>query len=260
MKLLDYFERRFGNLAIPNLTLYFIGGQVLTFILMISSPAWEKLFYLQGSLVVKGEWWRMVTMLFTPLSLSPVWAAFTWYLYYLYGTGLEREWGPFRYNVYLVIIYLATLGASFLFPAVPLTNVYIYASVFLAFAYLYPDFTLLMFFFIPVKIKWLAALTWIGLAVNLILGSLSDRILIVLSIANFLLFFGADVWRYMLDRARYTAHKTGTHLDDIKAYMICVACGATEKDHKIFYYCHTCIPDRCYCEDHIRNHDHTSVH
>lgn len=256
MQIMNAFERRFGHLAIPNLTYYLIGGQVIAFVLMYASPTFGNLFYLQGDLVLKGEWWRLVTMLFTPLAREPLWAAFAWYIYYLYGTGLEQVWGSFRYLVYLVVIYFATLVAAFLIPGATLSNTHIYTSLFLAFAYLFPDFQLLIFFVIPVKIKWLAYLACAGMAASLIFGSLPTKVLTLLSASNFFLFFGSDIRMHIADRLRQGSRKAGIRTSGEQTYMNCAACHATENDRKIFYYCHDCVPETCYCEDHIRSHTH----
>ncbi len=84
-------------------------------------------------------------------------AFFFWYLFYLMGTALERSWGTFRYNVFLLIGYVDTVGVAFIVPDVPANNAFLQGSVFLAFAYLFPDFVMYIFFILPVKIKWLGA-------------------------------------------------------------------------------------------------------
>ena len=64
----------------------------------------------------------------------------------------------------------------------------------LAFAFLYPDFELYIFFMVPLKIKWLALLTWVGYLVMLANGDWLARLLMLASVGNFLLFFGPEVW------------------------------------------------------------------
>src|ERR1043165_464844 len=88
--------------------------------------------------------------------------AFGWYLFYLMGSALEAYWGVFRYNVYLFVSYVLLVGLAFLTPAAPVTNMFILGSVFLAFAYLNPDFEMILFFILPVKIKWLAFISTAG--------------------------------------------------------------------------------------------------
>ena len=75
----------------------------------------------------------------------------------------------------------------------PLENVSLNTSLFLAFATLYPDFELLLFFFIPLKVKWLAWFVWLTVAFSFILGSFGTRVAIGASLFNYMLFFGADI-------------------------------------------------------------------
>ena len=127
------------------------------------------------------------------------------------GNSLEGHWGAFRYNIFLLVGYVVTVAVSFLFPFQAATNIFIAGSVFLAFAYLYPDFQLYIFFILPVKIKWLALLTWIGYAYQILTGSWSTRLLVIASITNYLLFFGRDIYltaktgnrRMVIARPRY---------------------------------------------------------
>src|SRR5690606_5700220 len=107
------------------------------------------------------------------------------------------NWGAFRYNLFLGIGYVATIAAGFLVPDAAVNNGFLYGSVFLAFAHLYPDFTLYLLLLLPVKIKWLALLTWIGYAWVFVVGTWSDRVSIVAAVANFLLFFSVDIWQRM---------------------------------------------------------------
>ena len=76
---------------------------------------------------------------------------------------------------------IATVGLAFILPGAPATNVFLQGSVFLAFAYLYPDFEMYLFFILPVKIKWLALVTWIGYGVVMIFGSWEARLMVLAS-------------------------------------------------------------------------------
>src|SRR5262249_48935520 len=142
--------------------------------------------------VLDGEAWRLASFLVVPPFTNLFFAFFFWYFLYLMGTALEHHWGTFRFNVSLVIGYLAPVGSAFAVPALPATNGFLYGSLFLAFAYLYPDYEILLFFILPVKVKWLALLTWIGYGLGLVFGDWLTRALILAAISNFLLFFGRD--------------------------------------------------------------------
>ena len=98
----------------------------------------------------------MLTFVGEPPTTNLLFAFFFWYLFYLMGTVLESTWGAFRYNVYLLVGWAATVAVAFLQPNAPASISFLQASVFLAFAYLYPDFQILLFFILPVKVKWLA--------------------------------------------------------------------------------------------------------
>jgi hypothetical protein len=256
MKFVNFLEHKFGKLAIPNLTVYLIAGQVVVFFLSIISPNYSNLLHLQGNLVLEGQFWRIITFLFVPFTTSPIFIMFAWYLYYLYGTALEREWGTFRYQTYILIVYTLSVLISFIFPQALITNTYIYGSIFLAFAHLYPNFTLYLFLVIPVKVKWLSWLVWAGIINSVIFGALSAKIIALASVANYLLFFANDLAistktkKSQLTKGVLKIKESGTN------YMKCEVCGATEKDGKIFYTCDKCKGSLSYCEDHIDNHTH----
>ena len=256
MNLEKSFEQRFGRFPLSNITYYLIIGQVISFILIHVFPWIEPLLLLRGYLVLTGQWWRLFTMLFMPLSLSPVWVVLDWYLMYIFGAALEQTWGAFYYAVYVLLAYCMTVVGALLFPSIPFGNGYIFGSIFLAFAYLYPDFRLMIFFIIPVKVKWLGWLAWIGMIGSFVFGDMTARLLSGVATLNFFLFFGKSLALVLQDRVRGISHKTKVFRDNQKTYMRCATCGETEQSDKIFYYCHTCVPDTCYCEDHIKTHAH----
>lgn len=262
MKLLDKLERNYGRYSLPNVTLGLIFLQVIAFILSISR--WEILqgLYLIPQLVMQGQVWRLITFLAVPPITNPIFAFFFWYLFYLMGSALENHWGTFRYNIYLLIGYIATVGAAFLIPNAVATNLFLQGSVFLAFAWLYPDFVLYILFIIPVKIKWLALLTWLGYLWTLITGEWISRLMVLASICNFLLFFASDIReriktgkRHMEFQAKQTAERTRK-----EPFHRCVVCGMTDVTNPDmeFRYCPDCKDTPGYCSVHLPNHQHIS--
>jgi hypothetical protein len=257
MGLIDKLDRKLRRYAIHNVTLYLIIGQVIFFLFVMSGRFVLDRVVLVPEFVKAGEWWRLITFLFIPPLTNPIFAFFAWYLFYLMGSALEGHWGAFRYNLFLLTGYLVTVAVTFLFPLSAATNIFIGGSVFLAFAYLYPDFQLYILFILPVKIKWLALITWIGYAYEMIVGSWHTRLLVLASISNFFLFFGRDIiWkmktgnRTMVAQARqFTGKKEPFHK--------CAVCGKTDISHPQmdFRYCSDC-GGLGYCKDHIFNHEH----
>jgi hypothetical protein len=257
MSLLNNLERKLRRFAIPNVTLYLILGQVLFFVFAMSGRFILERIVLIPDRVLMGEWWRLITFLFIPPLTNPIFAFFAWYLFYLMGSALEGHWGAFRYNIFLLVGYLVTVAVSFITPFYPATNLFIGGSVFLAFAFLYPDFTLYIFFIIPVKIKWLALLTWIGYAYEILVGSWSTRLLVLASISNFLLFFGKDIlWRIKTGN-RSMAAQARQFTGKKEPFHRCTVCSITDLSHPQmeFRYCSDC-GGLGYCKDHIFNHEH----
>lgn len=258
MTFIDKLERRFGRFAIPNLTMLLTCAQAVGFALIWSkSTTWENM-ALVMSQVWQGQAWRLGTFLFLPAAVSPIWLFFALYLFYLMGSTLEAQWGEFRYNLYLGIAYVATVLGACLVPDAPATNVYLAGSVFLAFAYLFPDFEILLFFILPVKIKYLALLEWIAYFYSFAVGDWMDRAMVVAAVINFLLFFGRDIFRGAAAGKRRMEFKAKQLAKPDKPFHNCATCGANERTHPKmdFRYCTKCEGSYEYCADHLREHEH----
>ena len=117
---------------------------------------------------------------------------------------------------------------------------------------------MLLFFILPVKIKWLAALTWVGYLLTLIAGSWAARLAVLASVVNFLLFFGRDIRIALRFGHRTMAKSAKQFRDSQKAIHCCRVCGATEKTHPNleFRYCSKCSQKACYCMEHLQKHEH----
>lgn len=259
MNLEKAYENRFGKFPLSNITMYLIIGNVMAYCLNILYPGFDTHLRLSGHLLFEGEWWRLITVLFIPFADAPIWVAFAWYLAYIMGTALERVWGAFRYTLFLSISYVCTVIAVLLFPQETFSNGFIFASSFLAFAYLVPDFTLLLFFIIPVKIKWLALLTWTGFGYAILASPIPQKIHVLLIVGNFLLFFGQEIFLHFKSRLKHGAYTAAAKVKEHTTFMHCASCKATEIDRKIFYYCHDCNPATSYCEDHSKEHVHKMI-
>lgn len=260
MTLLDKLEQKLGRFAIPNMTVYLIAGQVILYIMIQTGQIDRGTVFLAGALVLQGEWWRLISFLLDPPVANPIFAFFAWYIFYLMGSALESHWGAFRYNVYLLMACVLTVGVAFLMPMTILTNSYIGMSVFLAFAHLYPEFTLMLFFVLPVKMRWLSVIIWLSLAFSLVLGDWATRLLVVASISNFLVFFGGDLWRQLRSgqRRRAWQGQQAPQRSVQEALHRCTVCGITDLSHPEmdFRYCSQCDGAYGYCSEHLRNHEH----
>ena len=197
-KWIDRLERLMPGLGIPNLALYLIGAQALGFVLALYDQSSLGLLMVIPPLVLKGELWRLITFLAIPLSQNPLWMVFVLYFLYFIINGIEEEWGEFRTTSYVLVAVLLTITFSFAFN-VPIWSVReMESTLFLAAATIAPEYQILLFMVIPVKMKWLAWLTAAYMVWALIVGTWLSRLYLLTMYANYLLFFGP----YFLGRLR----------------------------------------------------------
>lgn len=200
MSILDRLERKLGRFAVPNLMKYICVMYALGFMIQISAPEFYYFYLdLDPEAILHGHIWRILTFLiFYPASSgfgSIFWAIIGIMVYYSIGRTLEYLWGNFRYNFFFfsgvilynvagILIYLVT-GVS-----LQLNPTYMGFSIFLAYALTLPDTVFYLYFFIPIKAKYLAALeTLLYLYLLVVSPSLGGKLSIVLSFINVLLFF-----------------------------------------------------------------------
>jgi len=172
-----------------------VGLQVIGFALVLSDPRWRHHLALIPELVFRGELWRLITFLALPLSLSPFWMIFVlWFLYFIVD-GIENSWGAFKTTFYVLISVLLTICFSLAFM-VPITYVGdLESTLFLAAAALNPQFQVLLFLVVPVKIVWLAWLTAVFVLWRFVTGSWLERLYLLAIYSNYLIFFGPYHYR-----------------------------------------------------------------
>jgi hypothetical protein len=217
-----------------------------------------------------GQVWRLVTFIFVPpagdmplMGSSPIWTAFAIYIFWLVGTGLESHWGSFKLNVFYLMGMVGTIIAGLFAPVVG--NAWLNQSLFLAYATAFPDVQFLLFFIIPVKVKWLGILDAIILLVSLVMGDLGTRIAIALSFGNYVLFFAGywlDWYKQRNVRVRQAARRA-EHASSAPRTggRTCAICGKSEDDGADIRVCScekcqeaTRGKSRTLCLEHARNH------
>ncbi len=257
---LDRLERKIGKYSIKNLMLYITALNGAVYLISYLLPDLNVIYKMAliPSLVMKGEVWRLVTFLFIPMDSSPFWILFTLYFYYMIGTTLEHEWGSFRFNLYYLIGMLGTIAGAFLGGAG--TGTYLNLSLIFAFAFMFPNYELMLFFFVPVKIKYLAIVYAAFLVLNFGISPVYGLITVLGSALNFLVFFWKDI--YYLLRFRQKAQKNRMEfkakIPKIHVMHRCTVCGKTDvEDRKMdFRYCVDCEGDYEYCMEHLFDHVH----
>jgi len=267
--MLDWLNRRIGRYAIPKLGLIIVLFQAVAYVAdMDEGPGHQplsNLLSLDLDQVRAGEVWRLLTFVFIPPQVNPLFLLCGLYFFWMMSSALEAQWGAFRFNVYLAVSWAMTLATTTIMALFDPTlihanpqNSWMLGSVFLAFAWLWPNFTILLFFIIPVKIKYLALVTWLFYILTLCVGTMLDRGLVVAAIANFLLFFGSDIVRRMRSGHRQMVVKVSEVRDAQVSFHRCTVCGVTEKSDPAARYrtCAQCRPAREYCMVHLKEHSH----
>ncbi|MBQ6661105.1 MAG: hypothetical protein IJM57_06745 [Lachnospiraceae bacterium] len=292
-------ERRFGKYAIRGLMKYVILLYALGFVLAIASPNFYRVWltFDVEKIFLHGQVWRFVTFLIQPVEGENIFfILITMYLYYFIGNMLEMRWGSFRFNLFyfagmlfnIVMAILAygvfriALGVS---VTVPISIAYINLAMFFAFAVEFGEVQLLLFFIIPVKVKYLGLFyagmyAWEFVSVFIKDGAMAFLILFlpfVFGILNFIVYWIASRKTRAKRRAtisdlrRKMAYMQGVNAGVREGSVVntvgnkkvitkhrCAVCGRTELDDDMleFRFCSKCEGDYEYCMDHLYTHTH----
>ena len=299
MNWLNKLERKFGRFAVPNLIVWLIGAYGIGFVLNMMYPTAISFLSFNPYLIMKGQIWRLVTWIFQPVNTNILWLLISMLFYYQIGMNLERAWGAFRFNVYLIGGLLFTVVGSLLFYGIVylifgealavtaaslmsafVSTYYVNMSLYLAFALMYPNLQVLIYFIIPVKVKWMAILYVVLMGYDIFrmgqlyaayygsgIGTLVGIIMFVvnaMSLLNFIVFFfsSRDMKRYSPKevkrkqefRRQMAEPRPGSGITRHK----CAVCGRTEVTNPEleFRYCSKCEGNFEYCQDHLFTHQH----
>ena len=274
MNFLNKMERKFGRYAIHNLSMYIIGGYIIGYILYFLAPdVLYNYLSLEPYYIMRGQVWRLVTWVLIPPESPDIFTIIMLILYYQLGTELERAWGSFRFNVYIFLGIISTLVGAFIlyfvlggngvFGSSLFSTYYINMSIFLAFTACYPEEKLLLYFIIPIKIKWFGILYTVYILLAFFTANWVGKVAIIASMFNFILYF-------LLSRSRGKAspkeiRRKQVFKRQVKQGMApgvtkhkCAVCGRTELDGDDleFRFCSKCEGNYEYCQDHLFTHTH----
>ncbi len=286
---LDRFCRKHPGFGLPNLMLYLIVGSAVVFLLdsFNSGGGLSALFSFVPYHIIRGQIWRLFTFVLVPMDANPVFFMLTLYMFWWMGRDLEGEWGTARFTLYYLVgmgmtvlggFLLAAFLGGFSAPYVTATASYLHLSFFFALATLFPDRVILLFFFLPVKFKWLGwldgALFLYGILTSALrlpqgLINLAGVVVPLLAVFNYLLFFWSDICLFCRRIFRRFKHQSSpktirfkeatAQARSQKGYVHkCAVCGKTDTDYpqEEFRYCSKCNGYYCYCSEHIGNHEH----
>ena len=269
---MTYIERfcyRHPNFGVKKLMLYVTAANVAFWLLGAINPVLLSYLSFDAAAILRGQVWRLVSFALYPPSTGLL-AFIAFYFYYWIGSTLEQYWGTPQFNIYYFTGIILTIIYGFVMYFITGINFslnaeYIYLSMFFSFAALFPNMEVLLFFILPIKIKYLALIDAAYFVFGVLTGSFPANLLPVVAVLNFLIFCGGDLFRRIPKKAsantvnfrresrkinREQASKLYTHK--------CAVCGRTDADHPEleFRYCSRCAGYHCFCSDHINNHIH----
>jgi membrane associated rhomboid family serine protease len=258
-RLLARLERRLGAYAIPHLTVVIVAGMAVAFVLCRARPASLATFALDLDAVGRGEVWRLITYLFLPRTLDPMWIVFSLMFFWFILSSLESHWGSFRFNLFYLLGCAGTTLAAWLTGQAE-TNWWINCSLILAFGTVFPDTTVYIII-LPIRAKWYAIFTAAYMGYSLIEGANPTRAAIVASLAGYAVLCGPAVLALLRQRnliARQTARRVelGPTPVGVQRGRTCAMCGASEEDGADIRVCtcQKCGKPTCLCLNHARNH------
>ncbi len=294
---IERFFARNSEKGIPNLMLFVAIGNIIVFAFSLFDPSNVLYFALQfdwNAILHRGEVWRLVTFIFASSAgmdlFNMLFFALMLFFYFQIGRMMEAQWGRLKFNAYYFLGILI-LDAAALLLRVNITNEYLNLGLILSFATLMPEMQVYFFGIIPFRMKYLAWFYLFLLVYEMLTTPFPALLMPLFGLANYFLFFGADVLGLLpqaLQRRRRTTRTKSTftppkpprrkqsepnpHWADgyrrqqsphtqqkAQPYRHkCTVCGRTDVDHPEleFRYCSRCKGYYCYCQDHINNHVH----
>ena len=280
---IDRFCLKHPRFGIPRLMMYIVIGNLIVWLFGQMDTTHTLYYYLifDARMFLRGQVWRIFTYALVPQTSGVLWLAISLYFYYFIGSSIEQAWGAGKFTIYYfcgllltalyaVILYLIT-GRS-----VSITATYLNLSLFFAFATLWPEQRVLLFFLIPVKMKWLA---WVDAALFLlefiaciVQGDIGAAFVPVVAMAAYFVFCGEWLLDFLRPSSvkqaaerkvrtiqfRQAAQKVQREQAHAGYSRKCAVCGRTDTDSPgmEFRYCSRCVGYHCFCEDHINNHVH----
>lgn len=191
--LLNLLERKIGRFYIHDLMKYLVIAMGAVYVLeLLPMRSAAAFLAFDRARIIRGEVWRAVTYILLPPGYSLLSVLLGLYFLYLMGTSLERIWRGARFTLYYALGYVCTLAAGFIMGFT--TNVYFHMTLLLCYAMMNPNQQFMLFYMLPVKVKWIGILDACLLLYYFIAGNTVSRVVLLFSLIPFFLFFWREVW------------------------------------------------------------------
>ncbi len=232
----------------------------LVYVLQVVRPDIGKLLEFDRARILSGEVWRVVTFLFSSSGFAGtgmigiLFFFFMVMIAFMMSDALEGAWGVFKTSLFYYCGIAGLILANFIFPnAMAGSGFLIYGTSFLAFATLFPRHEFLMFFIVPVQVRFLAMIQ----AGMMLLGALGNWLLLpffLLGCANYLIFAGIPALRgtaQIIESKKRRKRFSAAMEEDGQSFHTCASCDRTDvTDPQLEFRVGS--DGREYCIDHLR--------
>lgn len=293
---IDRFCARHPRFGIPNLMKILVIIQIvvyvvdLVFCLMARVQVGSGVFiqyleFVPFLIYKKLELWRLITWLVVPNAGNPFMLLLSCYFYYWIASTLERQWGTARFSMFYLCGAVLSLIVGMLAGWIQVTQTHYYSaielsyylnlSIFLILATIFGEAQVLLFFVVPVKMKWMALIDVVLVVVSMVQEiQYGFWMLALVPIASFVNYF-IFTWPFWSGKLGIVKHKADPTVINFKKAQHqaqkaqktqqaqgyrhkCAVCGVTDtmEPDMEFRYCSKCDGYHCYCINHINNHVH----
>ncbi len=269
---MERFFYRNRDKGIPNLMLFIVIAEILVYVTDSLDPSHTlmRLLAFDRNAILRGQVWRLFSYVVLT-GYGPLSVILLGILYFRIGQIIEARCGTCKLNVYYLTGVIIIDAVCMLTGWQAGVDTFHY-SLLLVFATLCPEDQMLLFFIIPIRMKYLGLVYLVLVLLSLMRGDFVSA----LAIVNYLIFFGSDIRNILPSLGRYH-HREKRFTppvqpgpspnwadryrgkDGKKPYRHkCTVCGRTDTEYPEleFRYCSRCAGYYCYCIDHINNHVH----
>ncbi len=119
-----------------------------------NSESLQSLVLIPGQVATRP--WSLLTYQFIPRS-GMFWFFISMVVLWIMAKPLEESWGSLRFLVFWLVSTFGAAAAALLLGVPMVGDMFFNGSLLFTFATLFPNMEFLLFFILPVKVKWLAA-------------------------------------------------------------------------------------------------------
>lgn len=259
MRWLEKLEERLDWIAFPGLFKYLTYIGAVVFAWQWADPGAAEAIAFDRDKILAGEFWRVASFVFAPMGTFAFGAIGVLFLFFalmiasLISNSLEEVWGPTRTTLYILVAWLGLVVGQFVFnPPSTMSGVYLYNSLFFAFATYFPRLEFRLFLFLPVQVRFIAwfLLAMLVLSVLANLRNLGLMLPTLLPYALWVLPNHVAERRLVADSAARRRDFAAAQAGEDEAFHRCAVCHRTERDDSRLDF--RVMPDGTeYCVEHL---------